>query len=139
MPSLDQNIRGALQNTLGAVTGIPEIAYEGITYKPKAGTAFVAATIVSGPERPATMGDGHLVLHEGSFEIVLVYPSTKGTATIEAMANLVKSAFKASGSATVGSDTVRFRHAERRGPITPDADWLRLAISVPFYLYSQDY
>lgn len=136
--TLDQNIRYALESRLATVSGLPAIAYEGVRYTPAPGTAFIEPTIVPTAERPATMGDDHLVLHEGLFMVLLVYPNGKGAGAIEAMANAVKAKFKASDVSTVNGVTVRFRYAERR-PSIHEPDWVRVPISIGFYLYDTDY
>src|SRR5258706_11221569 len=96
MNTLDQNVRYALESRLATVAGLPAIAYEGVRYTPVPGTPFVEPVIVPLSERPVTMGDGHLVLHEGIFMVMLVYPNGKGSGAADAMANAVKSKFKAS-------------------------------------------
>ena len=138
MASLYQNIRGALQNRLAGVAGIPDIAYEGSVYTPLPKTPYVDCKFMPGSGRPATMGDGHLVKHQGTFEINAVYPSGVGTGAAEAMADTIKAAFTASTILTLNSVTVRLSYAER-GPVMPDATWIRLPISVGWYLYSTDY
>lgn len=136
--SFDQNVRSALETRLATVAGLPAIAYEGVRYTPVPGTPFVEPTIVPISERPVTMGDGHLVLHEGIFMVVLVYPNGKGSGAIEAMANAVKSKFKASDTENVNSVIVRFRYAERL-PSVHQSDWIRVPVAIGFYLHDTDY
>lgn len=137
--SLDTDIRGALYARLAGVSGIPaDIVHETRTYRPVPDTAFVTADVLFASSRPATMGDAHLVAHEGTFEVVLVYPVRGGTGPVEEMGNAVKDHFKASDTATLGSNTVRFRYAERR-KLIPDGEWVRLPISVGWYLHSPQY
>lgn len=132
------DIRGALQSRLAAVTGVPAIAYEGMPYTPVIGTPFINAQIVQSNGRPATMGDDHLLLHSGSFELGVTYPSGAGTLAAETMADTIKADFRANDVLTQGSTKVRLRYAERyMADITPD--WVRIPISIGWYLFATDY
>ena len=91
--SLYQDIRGALQNRLAAVTGIPAIAYEGKGYTPVAGTPFVEPVFIPISSPPVTNGDQKVFLHEGLFQVAVVYPVAKGTGPAEAMADAIKASF----------------------------------------------
>lgn len=140
MPNtLYQDIRAALQVRLGTVSGIPIIAYEAVPFTPVVGTPFVDCKLVPASSRPATMGDQHLVQHEGSFEITVNRPTEdQGTAVAEALADLIKSSFKASDVLTSNDNSVRIRYSER-GPVLIDENWIRVPISVGWYLFSPDY
>ena len=136
--SLYQDIRGALQTKLAAVSGVPQLVYEGFAYEPVIGTPFCVCQILPIYSRPATLGPAHLVWHRGTFELALVYPSGRGTGTAEAMADTIKAAFTADVTATQNNVTVRFRHAERR-PIIVDTPWIRVPVSIAWYLYTETY
>lgn len=138
MTTLYQDIRGMLQSRLASVPGVPAIAYEGIPYTPVPGTPFCEPTFLPANGRPATMGDGHLVRHEGSFEVVLAYPTGSGTGTGEAMADTIKSYFKASDVLTLNGNNLRFRYAERR-PVIEQTDWYRVPVSIGWYTFSTEY
>lgn len=135
--SLYTDIRGALQSRLAATPGIPAIAYEGIRYTPVVGTPYVAPVFLpAGNGGPRTTGG--YIRHEGSFEVSLVYPGGNGTGLAEAMADTIKERFKVTDTATVGATVVRFRFAERRQALI-DTDWIRIPISIGWYLHSDAY
>lgn len=134
MSSIYQNIRGALSVHLSAVAGIPAIAWEGVPYTPVVGTPFCTATLVpSGPEL-ASLGSAPFYRHFGSFEVSLVYPSGQGTGTIEAMADLIRTAFTIETILSQGAQTIR-TNKSTRGTIIQEPDWLRLPISIGWYTY----
>jgi hypothetical protein len=136
--TISQNIRGALEQRLKTVAGLPTIAYEGNEFVPVPGTPFVEAVVVFTSERPASMGDAHMVLHEGLFMVSMVYPNGKGSGDAEAMADAVKTVFKASQSATLNDAIVRFRYAERR-PSIHDPSWIRYPVAISWFIYDQRY
>lgn len=144
MASVYQNIRGALQSALAAISGLPTIVYESQDYSPNPGTPFITAALVPGSGRPASMGPSHAVLHEGSFEINVVWPRKRdgvasGTGPAEAIADSIKAAFHVSNVFTLNDVTVRTRYAERIGAAMIEPDWLRLPIRVSWYSYDFSY
>lgn len=138
--ALDLDIRGALQTRLATVAGIPAIAHEGQRFAPVPGTPFVPCKVVWVSGRPSTLGDGHLVAHNGTFEVAAVYPAETATGDAETLASAIKNHFKASDVLTLdGSDIkVRIRHAERL-PAMEDGDWIRVPVSIAWYLFATDY
>lgn len=138
MTTLYQDIRGALQSQLATVTGIPALAYEGFPYKPVRGTPYCDCVLVPTSGRPYTLGTAHLIDHEGTFEVGVTYPSGVGTGTAEAMADAIKAKFTAATTITQGTTIVRIRSSERRQALV-DTDWIRIPVSVRWYLFSQTY
>ena len=136
--SLFQDIRGALQNNLAGVSGIPAIAWEGVPYSPVVGTPFVEPVLFPTSSIPRTMGAAHLILHEGLFLVTLVYPAVGGTGTMEAMADTVKAAYNVSTPLALNSREVRVRSSQRGG-VEMDSDWMRLLVSIGWYTYDTDY
>lgn len=138
--SLDQDIRGALENRLLGVSGLPtNIAHQGELFRPPAfDIPWVVTSLVPVRERPSTLGDAHLVLHEGLFMVVLVFPAGDGTGAIDVLSNAVKARFRANDSAVQNSVIVRFRYAEKKSYMQ-DADWIRLPIEIGWYLFDTGY
>lgn len=137
--SLYQDIRGALQNRLLTVSGLPSsVAYEGVPFKPVQGTPFVEPVFQPINGRPATCGPDHFVLHEGLFNVAVVYPAGQGTGAAEAMADLIKEAFRAGTVLTLNANQIRTHWAERKA-VLHDAGWVRVPVSISWYLYSTSY
>lgn len=135
--SLYQDIRGALQARLATVSGIPAIAYEALPFKPVRGTPFVACVVAPVSADQATLGDGHVVLHRGTFEVSVVYPSNKGTGDAEAMADAIKAEFRGGTVLTRNTTQVIIAGAKRSLALI-EADWLRIPVSVAWHLHSTD-
>lgn len=136
--SLYTDVRGALQTWLRDMPGaLTNIAWETRQYSPVQGQAYMAPVFLPGTIEKVTMGDDGLFHHSGSFEVSLVYPSVGETATIEAMADLVRSRFRTGTEIPAGSGYVRIRSAQR-SEIMPDADWIRVNVSVEWFFHSTD-
>jgi len=137
MPSLRQNIRAALQAHLIAVPNAPtRVAYEGKPFEPQTGQPWIEPTLIPNPSRKASCGEDGLYLHEGTLQVGVVYPSGEGTAKAEAMADAITAAFKAGTALVADSVTVRTRYAERVGVAVEDASWIRVQVSIGWFLYA---
>ena len=132
------NIRGALQNQLESVSGIPTIFYESMPNTPVKGTPYVQCALVPTQADPQNIGRNPTIYHAGTFEIGLAYPSGKGTNDIETMADLIKASFKVSSNIALNSVSVNIAKSER-GLVVDDTDWIRVNVSVSWYVYSTDY
>lgn len=134
--SLFQDIRGALQARANTTSGLPTgRAYEGVTYAPTVGTAYVAYTLIPTQERPATLGQYGDTLRQGLFQVSLYYPAGSGTGTAEAMADAVKSKFVPGTDLTQGSTTVRISYAER-GHVQTQPDWIMVPVTVAWMIHT---
>lgn len=134
--SLYQDIEGALETRLNTVPGLPAVAAEGQTYNPTAGVPFVEPVHIPISSPPTTNGDQKIYLHEGLFQIAVVYPVTKGRGPAVAMADLIKSYFTPGTVLTKGNAVVRFRSAQRSRALI-DSQWVRIPVSIAWYLHSQ--
>jgi len=136
--SLYNDIRGALAAQLATVSGLPEIAPEAVPFRPTVGTAFVDYVLVPLSSRPSTMGTDHLILHEGTFEMGVVYPVNDGIGAAETMVDAIKAVFTADTVLTLNANKVRIRYSERRQALL-DSTWMRIPVSVGWFLYTTTY
>lgn len=135
--TLYQDIQGALETILQGIPGIPEIAFDGVAFTPTVGVPYVVPVLVPVVGRPATMGDDNFKLHEGLFQISVVWPSGQGMGAAAAMADLIKSHFKVETVASHNGTKVRFYYAERQPHFT-DTDWVRIPIQISWFIFSSD-
>ena len=68
-------------------------------------------------------------MEAGSFLVCLYYPPDNGTAAVEAMADLVTAAYRASLVLAQGSARVMIRNVQR-GPLLPEADTIGAPVTV---------
>lgn len=135
--SLYTDIRGALNTRLEeAASDLPEIAWEGMYYRPRVGVPYMQVSMVPAVITMESMGPAGLFRHEGSYEVTLVYPSDEGTANVELMADTIRAAFRAGDTLELsGTPVVRVLRAER-GQVVDDVDWIRVNVSVRWYTYT---
>ena len=98
-------VRSALQAKLDAMTPALATAWENDDYTPVVGTPYQAAYVMPAEPDNVTLGDDYY-REQGIFQVSLFYPLQVGTATAEARAELIRTAFKRGVSMTSGAVTV---------------------------------
>lgn len=136
--SLYTNIRGTLQSHLMTCPGIPQnFAWEGARTEVTVNVPYVSSVLVPAEDIMTTMGPSGLFRHSGSFEISLVYPSQGKTATIEALGDAVREHFRTGTVLELNGFRLRISSAERE-QLLIEADWIRLPISVGWFVYTTE-
>lgn len=126
--ALHPDARSALRTRLKTCPGLPaKRAWEGFSFTPKRGEAFVTDELVVNHSTPRAIG---AIEHGMTYRVTLVFPSNKGTADIEALAGDMLDHFKVGTKLTYGSTTVLCEKAERRGKLFQEPDWLRCVVEV---------
>ena len=126
-----QDIRGALQTVLDILPGFPAASqrgYDNVLFSgtPRVPWARITLSTVGGV--PFSLaGDNHM--ENGTFLVCLYYPPDNGTAAVEAMADIVTAAYRASLILTQGSARVMVTSV-RRGPLLPEADTIGAPVTV---------
>lgn len=134
MPSISQNIEGALNAQLAAVSGIPTIAYAGKPFSPTTGTAYVRAVYNPTSGRPFSIS-GASKMHQGTFEVAVVYPANTATGAASAMADLIRESFAPGSILTLNGVRLKIRYAERRAAMI-DGEWVRVPVSIAWRVSS---
>lgn len=140
MASIYDDIRAALEVKLSNVAGIPDIAYENVSYNPTTGSPFVQPRLIPVSRRPATRGLNPQNRYDGVLRVFCYTPEGNGPAAADDLANKVIDAFDAATdiSFTNGSDEtiiVSVDYAERDNGFV-DSPWYYVAVNIGWYIYS---
>lgn len=140
MASIYDDIRAALEVKLSNVSGIPDIAYENVSYSPTTGQSFVQPRLIPVSRRPAVRGPNPQNRYDGVFRVFCYAPEGDGPAAADDLANKVIDAFDATTdiSFTNGDgDTiiVSVDYAERDNGFV-DSPWYFVAVNIGWYIYS---
>jgi hypothetical protein len=140
MASIYDDIRAALEVKLSNVSGIPDIAYENVSYSPTTGQSFVQPRLIPVSRRPAVRGPNPQNRYDGVFRVFCYAPEGEGPAAADDLANKVIDAFDATTdiSFTNGDgDTiiVSVDYAERDNGFV-DSPWYFVAVNIGWYIYS---
>lgn len=140
MASIYDDIRAALEVKLSDVSGIPDIAYENVSYSPTTGTPFVQPRLIPVSRRPAVRGINPQNRYDGVFRVFCYAPEGNGPSVADDLADKVIDAFDATTdiSFTNGSDEtiiVSVDYAERDNGFV-DSPWYYVAVNIGWYIYS---
>ena len=140
MASIHNDIRAALETELSNVSGLPDIAYENVSFDPTTGTSYVKCQYVPTLRRPAVRGTNPQQKYQGVFTVLVYTPEGNGPATADDLANKVIEAFEATTdiSFTNSSDEtiiVSIDYAERQQGFV-DSPWYYIPIDIGWYIYN---
>jgi hypothetical protein len=130
--------RSALRTRLGTCLGLPDEdhrAYEGFTYAPTTGEAFVEDKLVALRDEPVSIG---AIDHGFSYIITLKFPANEGTEDIETLAGELLDHFKVGTVLTYSGQSFLCYKAERRGAIVQEVDWQVLTVVVTLQTFTTD-
>lgn len=134
MSSIYDRIRKVLETTLDNIVGIPEIAWENVTFSPTTGTSYVKARFAPTVREPAVRGLNPQMYYQGIFVIDVYCPEGVGPATADGIANSIIDAFDAPNDLTVDGTSVTIRFAERELG-TQEGAFYRIPVVISWFIY----
>jgi len=135
MASIYDNIRAALEVKLSGISGLPEVAWENLTYSPTTGTSFVKPRLVPTVREPAVRGLNPQIYYQGIFRVDCFVPEGLGPSAADDLADKIIDAFEATTDVSHGGITVSIRYAEREQGM-PDGSFFMVPVNVGFYIYN---
>ena len=135
MASIYDNIRAALEVKLSGISGLPEVAWENLTYSPTTGTSFVKPRLVPTVREPAVRGLNPQIYYQGIFRVDCFVPEGLGPAAADDLADKIIDAFEATTDVTNGSTIVSIRYAEREQGM-PDGAFFMIPVNIGWYIYN---
>lgn len=140
MASVYDDIRAALEVKLTDIAGIPDIAYENVSFSPTTGVPFVQPKFVPVSRRPATRGLNPQMRYDGVMRVFCYTPEGQGPAAADALANKVIDTFDATTDISftnAGGQTiiVSVDYAERDSAFI-DNPWYYVAVNIGWYVYA---
>ena len=140
MASIYRDIRAALETKLAAVSGIPDISYENVSYDRVNGTSYVEIGFLPTLRRPAVRGLSPQQRYDGVFRIVCYTPEGNGPGAADEIADKVLEAFEATTDVSyTNSDdetfVVSIDYAEREGGGL-DTPFYYVPVNIGFYIYN---
>jgi hypothetical protein len=135
MASIYDDIRKALETKLAGISGIPEIAWENVTFDPTTGTPYIKARFYPTLREPAHRGLNPQMLYRGLFQLQCCVPEGLGPSAADTLANLVLDNFEATSDITNGSTIVSIRYAERERGMS-DGTHFVVPVNISWYIYA---
>jgi hypothetical protein len=135
MASIYDNIRTVLETTLSNVGGIPDIAWENVSYSPTTGSSFVRPQFLPTIREPAHRGLNPQQYYQGVFRVTCFTPSNAGPGAADDLADSIIDAFEATTDISSGGTIVSIRYADREAGIAQD-NWYQVAVNIGWYIYN---
>ena len=140
MASIYRDIRAALETKLAAVSGIPAISHENVSFNRTNGTSYVETFFVPQSRRPAVRGLNPQQRYGGVFTVVCYAAEGNGPGAADEIADKVLNAFEATTDVSyTNSDTetilVSIDYAEREGGGL-DTPFYYVPVNIGFYIYN---
>jgi len=135
MASIYDDIRVALEVKLSNVSGLPEVAWENLSYTPTTGTSFVKPRLIPTVREPAVRGLNPQIYYQGLFRVDCFVPEGLGPAAADDLADKIIDAFEATTDVTNGSTIVSILYAEREQGM-PDGAFFMIPVNIGWYIYN---
>ena len=123
MADMNPIIRAALETHLAGTSGLPDIAYENVTYSPTTGQSFI------NPQQR----------YQGIFSLNVYSPEGTGPSACEAIVKKLLERFEATTDITYNDGsadyTVFISYAERSNALV-DAPWYLIPVDIGWYIYN---
>ncbi len=135
MASIYDDIRAALETHLSNIAGLPDVAWENLTFSPTTGQSYVKPRLIPTVRQPAVRGLNPQIYYQGIFRVDCFVPEGLGPAAADDLADKIIDAFEATTDVTDGSTTVSIRYAEREQGM-PDGAHFMVPVNIGFYIYN---
>lgn len=135
MSSIYKDIRRGLEYKLSQISGIPDIAYENISYDPTTGTSWVRPTFIPTSRRPAVRGSSPQQLYLGVFRVDCFVTEGNGPHYGDNLANSIIEAFEAATDITFNNKRISIDYVEREeGRLS--SPWYFIPVNIGWFIYN---
>lgn len=135
MASIYDDIRSAFEVNLAAVSGIPSIAWENVSFSPTTGQSYVHVRMVPTVREPAVRGLNPQMYYQGYFLVNCCTPEGGGPSAGDDLADLIIDAFEATTDITHSGTTLHIRYAERDLGVQEGSHY-HIPVRIGWYIYS---
>tara|TARA_R110000737_G_scaffold204632_1_gene223414 strand:- start:298 stop:705 length:408 start_codon:yes stop_codon:yes gene_type:complete len=134
MDSIDDDIRAALETHLVGIAGLPDIAFENVKYDPTTGVSYIKTQMIPTRNKPAVRGTNPQLRYDGIFSVTVFIEEGNGVGEAYATVKLIKDAFAATTTVTLGSLNVSIDYAETQRGLN-DSPWYFIPVNIGWYTY----
>jgi len=135
MASIYEDIRKALEVRLSAVSGVPAIAWENITFEPTTGQPYIKPRLIPTQRVPAVRGLNPQMYYQGLLRVECFSPEGLGPRGADDLADLIMDNFEATTDISEGSVIVSVDYAEREQG-SSDGTHFMVPVNIGWYIYA---
>jgi hypothetical protein len=133
--SIYDDIRATFEVNLSSVVGIPDIAWENVSFNPTTASSYVQPRMVPTVREPAARGLNPQVYYQGYFLVNCYVPEGNGPSAADDLADSILNAFEATTDITNATTTLHIRYAERDLGTQEGAHFC-VPVRIGWYIYS---
>lgn len=134
--SIVNTIRGALENHLLTMPGVPAVYPSNIVYDPDPSLTFIKSTLVTTNIEPSTRGLGPWLKYSGFFSLLICTPEGNGSGASLVLAESLLDRFAATTDISYGGIIVSIDNA-RMAPDYFSAPFNCLPLTFNWYIYNR--
>lgn len=134
MASAYSEIRKVFETRLNATVGVPDIAWENISYEPTTKSPYLHPRLVPTLREPAVRGLNPQIKYQGYYLIDVYTPEGYGPSVADDLADLLIDRFEATTDITDGTTIVPLRYAERDLGVK-DGAFYKVSVRIGWYYY----
>jgi hypothetical protein len=133
--SIYDNIRATFEVNLAAVTDVPEIAWENVTFTPTTDTPYLKSRMIPTVREPAVRGINPQIYYQGYFLVDCCVPEGLGPSAADTLADKIIDAFEATTDISHSGTIISIRYAERDLGYQQEAHFC-VPVRIGWYIYS---
>lgn len=135
--SVYDDIRAAFEVKLAAISGLPDVAWENVSFNPDTSSSYVKPRMVPTVREPAVRGLNPQIYYQGYFLVECCVPEGTGPSEADALADTIIEAFEATTDISHNGTITSIRYAERDLG-TQEGSHFCVPVRIGFYIYSND-
>lgn len=129
------DIRQCFEVNLSSTVGVPDIAWENVSFSPSTDSSYVRVSMVPTRREPAVRGVNPQMYYQGYFLVDCCVPEGVGPAVADDLADLIMSTFDATVDISNAGTTLQIRYSERDLGIKEGSHYC-VPVRIGFYLYN---
>jgi hypothetical protein len=129
-----KDIRTTLETRLNDTSGIPELAWQNVSYSPTTGTPYIQSRVLVTSVRPATRGVNPQKRYQGILQLLVHYPEGTSAYEAEETVDTLVERFDATTDIELNGTIVSVEYAEPQGGYI-NSPWYITPINIGWYTY----
>lgn len=134
MASKYKEIRKVFETRLSTIAGIPDIAWENVSYTPSTTEPYIKPRLVPTVREPAVRGLNPQMYYQGFYRLDVYSPEGVGPSVADDLADLLIDEFEGTTDITDGVTIVPLRYAERSLGVKEGA-FYKVPVQIGWYYY----
>lgn len=135
MASIYPEIRATFETALAAITDLPQVAWENVTFSPTTGQPYIKCRMIPTLREPAVRGLNPQMYYQGYYLIECFVPEGLGPSAADELADKIIDAFEATTDISLGSTDILIRYAERDLGV-PEGAHFMVPVRIGYQIYN---